>query len=203
MTSPLVLASASRARAQMLQAAGVEVEILPARVDEESVKASLSAEGASPREIADKLAELKAMRVGAKLVETSPQTLVLGADQVLVFEDRIFDKPRDRAEAAEHLRALRGKTHQLLSAAVIVADGRPAWRHVGRAQLMMRPFSDKFLDDYLDRLGDTVLETVGCYHLEGLGAQLFSRVQGDYFTVLGLPLLEILGFLRARGGLIE
>ena len=203
MTAPVVLASSSKARVAMLAAAGVEAEAIPARIDETEVKRAMLAEGAPARDVADKLAELKAMRVGARLAATSPETLVLGADQVLVRDGRLYDKPRDRAEAAEQLRALRGGTHQLLSAAVVVAEGRPVWRHVGRAQLVMRPFSDEFLDDYLDRLGDTVTETVGCYHLEGLGAQLFSRVQGDHFTVLGLPLLEILGFLRARGLLIE
>lgn len=203
MTAPVVLASASAARAAMLRAAGVPVETVPARVDETEVKRAMLAEGAPPRDVADALAELKALRVGGRLAETAPQVLVLGADQVLVCDDRLFDKPRDRAEAADQLRALRGRTHQLLSAAVIVAEGRPVWRHVGRAQLVMRPFTDEFLDDYLERLGDTVTETVGGYHLEALGAQLFSRVQGDHFTVLGLPLLEILGFLRARGVLTE
>ncbi len=203
MTAPVILASASAARAAMLRAAGVPVETMPARVDEAEMKRAMLAEGAPPRDIADALAELKALRIGGRIAEASPQTLVLGADQVLVCDDVLFDKPRDRADAAEQLRALRGKTHQLLSAAVIVAEGRPVWRHIGRAQLMMRPFSDHFLDDYLNRLGDTVTETVGGYHLEALGAQLFSRVQGDHFTVLGLPLLEILGFLRARGVLSE
>ncbi|SET38652.1 Maf family protein [Oceanicella actignis] len=202
MSARVVLASASRARARMLEAAGVPVVIEPARVDEAEIKRAMLAEGAPARDVADALAEMKAMRVGLRRAD-APGDLVLGADQVLVCEDRLFDKPADRAEAAAQLRALRGRTHQLLSAAVIVHQGRPVWRHVGRAQLAMRPFSDQFLDDYLDRLGDTVTETVGCYHLEGLGAQLFSRVQGDHFTVLGLPLLEILGFLRARGVLGE
>ncbi|TYO88880.1 Maf family protein [Oceanicella actignis] len=202
MSARVVLASASRARARMLEAAAVPVVIEPARVDEAEIKRAMLAEGAPARDVADALAEMKAMRVGLRRAD-APGDLVLGADQVLVCEDRLFDKPADRAEAAAQLRALRGRTHQLLSAAVIVHQGRPVWRHVGRAQLAMRPFSDQFLDDYLDRLGDTVTETVGCYHLEGLGAQLFSRVQGDHFTVLGLPLLEILGFLRARGVLGE
>ncbi len=202
MTAPLVLASASRARAAMLTAAGLEVETVPARVDEEEIKRALLGEGAPPRDVADALAELKAVRVGARFAQ-DPGRLTLGADQVLVCDGRLFDKPRDRADAADQLRALRGRTHQLLSAAVIVAEGRPVWRHVGRATMTMRPFTDEFLDDYLNALGDTVTETVGCYHLEGRGAQLFSRVQGDHFTVLGLPLLEILGYLRVRGILKE
>jgi septum formation protein len=128
---------------------------------------------------------------------------VLGADQVLVAGDRVFDKSSDREEAREHLVALRGRTHELLSAAVIAEDGEPVWRHVGRARLVMRPFTDAFLDHYLDTVGEAVTRTVGGYYLEAEGAQLFARVDGDYFTVLGLPLLEVLGYLRAREVLIE
>ncbi len=197
--TPLVLASASPARAAMLRDAGVEIEVAPARVDEEAVRESLLAEGAPPRDIADKLAELKAFRAAPR----HPGRLVLGADQVLVAGDRLFAKPRDRTEAHEQLRALRGHTHHLLSAAVIVDSGAAVWRHVGTARLAMRPFSDAFLEDYLDRLGDLAFASVGCYQLEGLGAQLFARVDGDFFTVLGLPLLELLGYLRARKVLIE
>ena len=195
----IVLASASTARADMLRAAGVDIEVDPARIDEDAVKAAMAAESAPPRDVADKLAELKAHRISLK----SYGKLVLGADQVLVCRSLIYDKARDMAEARSQLQDLRGQTHQLLSAAVIMRDGEPIWRHVGKARLTMRPFSDAVLDDYLDRFGDLALGSVGCYHLEGLGAQLFSRVEGDYFTVLGLPLLEVLGFLRARGVLIE
>lgn len=196
---PLVLASASSARAGMLRAAGVAVEIEPARVDEAAVKAGLRAEGADPRAQADTLAELKAMRISAR----HPDRLVLGADQLLVLDGEVFDKPADMEEARAQLARLRGQRHRLLSAAVIAAEGAPVWRHVGAATLTMRPFSDAFLDDYLSRIGDLALSSVGCYQLEGLGAQLFARVEGDWFTVLGLPLLEVLGFLRARSMLIE
>lgn len=195
----LVLASGSAARASVLRAAGVEITIDPGRVDEDAIKASMKAEDAPPRDIADKLAELKALRVSAR----HTGTFVLGADQVLVHKGRMFDKPEDRRDARNHLMALRGETHQLLSAAVICVNAEPVWRHVGQARLTMRPFSDEFLDEYLDAFGDQVTTSVGGYHLEGLGAQLLSRVEGDYFTVLGLPLLEVLGFLRARKVLTE
>lgn len=199
MPDPLILASRSPARAALLRAAGVAIEIAPAAIDEASVKAALRAEQAPARDVADQLAELKARRIGAR----RPGRLVLGADQVLVCDGVLFDKPADRAEAADQLRALRGRSHDLLSAAVVCDGPDPVWRHVGRATLVMRPFSDDFLDGYLEGEGDALLDTVGAYRLEAAGAQLFSRVQGDYFSVLGLPLLELLGFLRARGVLSE
>jgi septum formation protein len=195
----LVLASASAARAAMLAAAGVVAETMPARIDEAAVRAAMLAEGASPRDLAARLAELKALRISAR----APGRLVLGADQVLVLDGQVFDKAASRAEARAQLLALRGRRHQLLSAAVVALNGAPVWRHVGTARLTMRRFSESFLDNYLERLGDLALASVGCYHLEGLGAQLFSRVEGDHFTVLGLPLLELLGYLRARGVLPE
>ena len=195
----VVLASASTVRAELLRRAGVDLAVDPARVDESAVKASLLAEGAPPRDVADKLAELKALRVGSRH-ETA---LVLGADQVLVHRGEILDKPRSLDEARAHLLRLRGGRHDLLSAAVVVLQGAPVWRHVGEARLFMRPFSDAFAERYLQQVGERALTSVGAYQIEGLGAQLFARVDGDYFTVLGLPLLEILGFLRARGVLAE
>ncbi len=199
MTAPLILASASTARASLLRNAGLTVEIVPARIDEDEVKIALRADGAPARDQADVLAEMKALAVS----RSHPGAMVLGADQILDQAGRTFDKPANRAEAREQLLALRGQRHELLSAAVIARDGEPIWRHIGRARLQMRPFTEDFLDDYLDQMGDDVTTTVGGYMLEGLGAQLFARVDGDYFTILGLPLIETLGFLRLHGHLTE
>jgi septum formation protein len=199
MNRPLILASASTGRAALLRGARVDFEVVPAAVDEAAVKAGMLAEGAAPRDVADALAELKARRVAGRM----PDRLVLGADQVLVCEGRLHDKPGDRAAAREQLMALRGRRHELLSAAVVFENARPVWRHIGRAALAMRPFSEAFLDDYLEREGEAVLGTVGSYRLEDGGAGLFSRVDGDVFTVMGLPLLELLAFLRTRGIGIE
>ena len=199
MNAPLILASASAARADLLRNAGVTLEIIPARVDEDEVKIALRADGAPARDQADVLAEMKALAVS----RSHSGALVLGADQVLDQSGVTYDKPANRSEAREQLLALRGQRHDLLSAAVIARDGEPIWRHIGRARLQMRLFSEAFLDQYLDQMGDAVTQTVGGYMLEGLGAQLFARVDGDYFTILGLPLIETLGFLRMHGHLTE
>jgi septum formation protein len=193
--APLILASRSAARAEVLRRAGVRFEVVAAGVDEAAVKAAMRAEGAPARDVADALAELKAQRIGARIQDR----LVLGADQVLVCDGRLYDKPGDLAEARAQLAALRGRRHELLSAAVVFEGGRPVWRHIGRAELVMRPFSNAFLDEYLAAEGDAALTSVGSYRLEDRGAQLFARVDGDIFIVMGLPLLPLLDFLRSRG----
>lgn len=190
----LVLASGSAARRQMLEAAGLTFEVEIPRVDEEAAKASLRAGGLKPRDQADALAELKALSVSRLRAD-----FVIGADQMLAVGEEAFDKPQDEAEARHQLLRLRGRSHELITAAVIAREGSVIWRHVDTPKLTMRSFSEEFLDDYLARAGDRVLRSVGAYQLEGLGAQLFERVDGDYFSVLGLPLLPLLAFLRERG----
>lgn len=179
----------------MLERAGVAVTCDPADVDEDAVKAAGRAAGCSVEQVAERLAEAKASAVAVR----HPGALVLGADQMLECEGRWFDKPAGRDGAADQLRRLRGRTHRLVSAAAVARDGVVVWRGIDDARLTMRAFTDGFLDGYLQACGDGVLSSVGAYHLEGLGAQLFERVEGDFFTILGLPLLPLLGFLRERG----
>ena len=190
----IILASGSASRRSVLANAGLDVEAVRPLVDEDAAKAALRAEGVSVRDQAMHLAELK-----AKKVSSQRPGLVIGGDQMLCLDGRGFDKPRDRDEARGHLEALSGKTHRLETALVICENGEPVWRHLERPELTMRPLSPEFIESYLDRAGDAILSTVGGYQLEGLGSQLFTRIEGDYFSILGLPLLALMDYLRTRG----
>jgi len=191
---PIVLASASKARFAMLERAGVAVVAQAAAVDEEEIKHSFRAAGLKADEVAEALAELKAQRISVR----HPGRIVLGSDQMLECDGAWLDKPADRAEAASHLKMLRGRPHRLVSCVVAVMNGSRQWHHTDAAVLTMRNVSDAFIERYLDELGDEALTSVGAYQLEGLGAQLFNRIQGDYFTILGMPLLPVLDYLRLR-----
>jgi len=195
-SAAVVLASKSLARRAVLESAGVPIEVASAGVDEDAVKRAMLAEGASVRDIADALAELKAVKASRSRPE-----FVVGADQTLEFEGGLYDKVESVEEARERLKLLRGKPHKLHSAVVVAREGAPVWRTLDTATLTMRDFSDDFLEHYLQIEGAAALGSVGCYRLEGPGAQLFSRIQGDYFAILGLPLLGLLDFLRLHGAL--
>lgn len=195
MSRPLILASASAIRLQLLRAAGLAVTAQAARIDEDSIRESLEADGAKPRDIADALAQLKA----AKLAARNPGALVLGCDQVLDFQGQVISKPKTPQQARDQLIALRGHTHTLLSAAVLYDGETPIWRHIGQAHLTMRAFSDAYLEDYLARNWPDISHSVGAYLLEAEGVRLFDQIEGDYFTILGLPLLPLLSYLAERG----
>ncbi len=188
-----ILASASAVRARLLAAAGVAVEQVGSGVDEGAVKAEYGTLDHNALALA--LAEAKAAAVSA----VRPGRLVLGADQLLVMGDRRFDKPRDKGEAAAHLTAFSGREHELVTAAVALRDRTVLWERTERARLAMRPLTPAAIDAYLKVVGETALASVGAYQLEGPGAQLFERVEGNFFTVLGLPLLPLLEFLRGEG----
>jgi len=191
---PLILASTSSARRAVLEGAGVPFEAVRSGVDEDATKAALLAGGAGPKAIAEALAAEKALAVS-----TARAGLVIGADQTLELDGRLYDKVETPAAARARLAELRGRVHLLHSAVAIAEDGRTVWAETVTATLAMRVFSDAFLNDYLAREGDAALGSVGCYRLEGMGVQLFEAIDGDYFTILGLPLMGLLELLRARG----
>lgn len=197
MARQIVLASGSAIRGQMLSNAGIAFEAIVPRVDEEMIKIALQAEKATPRDIADALAETKARKIGGK----HPGKLVIGCDQVLDFDGQILSKPQTPEEAKEQLKVLRGKRHSLLSAVVVYHELEPLWRHVGQVRLYMRDISDSYLNEYVDRNWPSLQSSVGGYKLEEEGARLFSRIEGDYFTILGLPLIEMTNYLTASGDL--
>ena len=195
----LVLASQSPARRAMLLAAGVPHVVADAMVDEAAAKSALLAAGAPPRDVADALAELKATKLSAQL----PGDLVLGCDSVVALDDgSLLSKPADRADAAAQLARLSGTTHILTSAAVIAEAGRASWRHVDTVRLTMRPLSAAFIAAYLEAEWPAIAGCVGCYQIEGRGAQLFSAVEGSHFTIMGLPLLPLLAQLRRLGVMV-
>lgn len=194
---PLVLASGSATRARLLADAGLSILVDPAAVDEEEIRAAFLAEGRDAAACAAALAETKAVRVSGR----HGGALVVGADQILDCGGRWLEKPRDIEAARAQLKLLRGRRHALITAAAVVRNGALIWHTLDRAHLTMRAFSDGFLDDYVAATGAELLDSVGAYRLEGVGAQLFERVEGDFFTILGLPLLPLLDFLRGHGAL--
>ncbi len=193
----IVLASASRSRAALLEGAGLDVLIRPANIDETAIKEKCRRDDLDVAATAARLA----WRKSGKISNLIPDAFVIGADQMLDCGGKWLDKPVDLAEAAESLRLLRGQTHELVTSVSIARAGQECWRLTDRATLVMRDFSDEFLDGYLNRIGDVALSSVGAYQLEGLGAQLFECIAGDYFTILGLPLLPVLAYLREEGAL--
>ncbi len=193
-TPNLILASQSKSRGALMRNAGLTFEQMSSRLDEDAVKAAMRQDGESTTRQAETLAELKAQKISS-----GTPGIVLGADQMLDLEGEGFDKPKSLDEARENLRKLRGKTHTLETALVACENGTPIWRIVTRPKLTMRSFSDDFIENYLENIGDAAFSTVGAYQLEGLGAQLFARIEGDYFSILGLPLIQLLDWLRARG----
>lgn len=194
----LILASGSRARREMLKSSGVSFTVEAANVDEDAVRAALAGADRSneldPADVAEVLARSKAEAVS----QSRPNACVIGGDQVLALDDEILTKPADEAAARRQLQKLKGRVHALHSAVALAIDGEVVWSHVETAQMHVRNFSDAFLDDYMRRAGRLVLGSVGAYHMEGLGIQLFDRIDGDYFTVLGMPLMPLLAELRAR-----
>ena len=192
--SRIILASGSAIRKQILDGAGLNYEVIIKPVDEAAIKDSMLAENSRLQDVADALAEAKALRV-------SRQTdgFVIGADQIMVMDNQLFDKPKDLGEARERLLSMRGKRHELIGAVVVCENGRPVWRHLSKTKLWVREFSNEFLDWYIEQEGEALMKSVGAYRFEGPGAQLFEKVEGGFFAILGLDLLPVLDYLRVRG----
>jgi len=194
MSTRLILASGSAIRRQILDGAGLDYEVITRPVDEAAIKEAMLAENSQLRDIADALAEAKAMRVSRQ-----EAGLVIGADQIMVMDEILFDKPKSLEEARERLLSMRGKKHELLGAVVICENGMPVWRHMCKTKLWVRAFSDDFLDWYIETEGEALMKSVGAYRFEGPGSQLFEKVEGGFFAILGLDLLPVLDYLRTRG----
>ena len=194
MSLSVILASGSASRRALLSGAGVDAEAVKPLIDEESIRGAMRAAGVSIRDQAMRLAELKALKISDR-----KSGLVIGGDQMLALGERAFDKPVDMAGARAHLEALSGQSHTLETAIAIAENGKTVWKHLARPRLTMRPLSDTYIEKYLNTVGDKVLSTVGAYQLESLGSQLFTKIEGDYFSILGLPLLPLLDYLRTRG----
>ena len=192
--SNIILASGSGIRRQILDGAGLDYEVIVKPVDEAAIKDAMLSENSRLQDIADALAEAKAMRVSRQT-----EGFVIGADQIMVMDNQLFDKPRSLSEAKERLISMRGKKHELIGAVVICENGIPVWRHLSKTKLWVRNFSDAFLDWYIQTEGEALLKSVGAYRFEGPGAQLFEKVDGGFFAILGLDLLPILDYLRLRG----
>lgn len=190
----IILASGSASRRSLLAGAGVQARSIKPNVDEDTAKNAMRADGLSVRDQAMQLAEMKAVKVSS-----NEPGLVIGGDQMLNLGGEAFDKPADLEQAANHLHKLSGHSHTLETAIVIAENGSPVWRHLARPKLTVRALSDTFINAYIDTCGEPLLSTVGAYQLEGPGAQIFSKIEGDYFSILGLPLLPLLDYLRVRG----
>ena len=195
--APLILASGSQVRRDLLTNAAVDFDTDISKVDEDAIKRALIQDTVHPRDIADALAEAKARKVSSK----HPGSLVIGCDQILSFDGRILSKPSSKDQALEQLRTLSGKTHHLFSAAVIYEEANPVWRHVGHVRLRMREVSEDYLQSYVDRNWEDIQDAVGSYKLEKEGVRLMAKIEGDFFNVLGLPLIELLSYLTHRGTL--